>query len=271
MSRVNDTRIRRQVWLIITTAVVICAGLRVALGPFPQDPSYHLLADTRTLLDAIPRAGDVLTNLAILAAGLFGLALRPRMTIAAEERTALHVLIAATLLTAVGSAYYHWAPANATLAWDRLPLAIVLVSVLALVMADRVHSLFAREALWPLTVLAAVSVVVWSVSEAMGRGDLLLYLVVRVGAGITIALLVIFRRPRHTGTRWLVAALIGELLMAAFERLDHEIFRLTGGLVSGHSLKHVMVGVALGFVFWWLRTRRPLFQESPEKQVTNHG
>jgi hypothetical protein len=55
----------------------------------------------------------------------------------------------------------------------------------------------------------------------------------------------------------LVAALIGEILMATLERLDHRIFELIGW-VSGHSLKHVMVGVALGCVFWWLRARRPL-------------
>ena len=258
MSRVSDVQVRRQVWLIVAAAVVLYGLLRLLFGPLPQDPSFHLLADTRTFLGFIPRAGDVLTNLAILAAGLFGLALRDRMTVAPEERTALNVLIAATILTAFGSVYYHWAPANPTLVWDRLPLVIVLVSVVALVLADRVHPLFARQGIWPLTALAVVSVIVWGVSEAMGRGDLLLYLVVRVGAGIAIALLVILRRPRHTGTKWLVAALICEVLMAALEWLDHEIFRLTGGLISGHSLKHMIVGVALGLVFWWLRVRRPL-------------
>jgi hypothetical protein len=262
MARVNDARVRRQVWLIIATTLVLYGLLRAALGPIPQDPSYHLLADTRMFLGVIPRAGDVLTNLAILAAGLFGLALRPRMTVAPEEQAAVNVLIAATLLTALGSAYYHWAPANATLAWDRLPLAIILMSVLALVMSDRMHPLFARHGIWPLAALAVAGVVLWGASEAMGKGDLLLYLIVRVGAGIAIALLVILRRPRYTGTRWLVVALLCELLMAVLERLDHQVFHLTGGWVSGHSLKHIMVGVALGCVFWWLRARRPLAEKT---------
>jgi hypothetical protein len=262
MARVNDAQARRQVWLIIATALVLYGLLRAALGPIPQDPSYHLLADTRTFLGVIPRAGDVLTNLAILAAGLFGLALRPRMTVAPEEQVALNVLIAATLFTALGSGYYHWAPTNSTLVWDRLPLAIILMSVLALVMGDRMHPLFARHGIWPLAALAVAGVVLWGASEAMGKGDLLLYLIVRVGAGIAIALLVILRRPRYTGTKWLVIALLCELLMAALERLDHQVFHLTGGWVSGHSLKHIMVGVALGFVFWWLRARRPLAEKT---------
>jgi hypothetical protein len=262
MSRVGDTQVRRQVWLIIAAVLVLYGLLRMSFGPLPQDPSYHLLADTRTFLGVIPRAGDALTNLAILVSGLFGLALRSRMTVAPEERPALNMRIAATILTTFGSAYYHWAPSNATLVWDRLPLAIVLISVLALVMGDRLHPLFARHGIWPMTALALASVIVWGISETMGQGDLLLYLIVRVGAGIAIALLVILRRPRHTGTRWLVAALIGEILMAALERHDHEIFQLTNGWVSGHNLKHVMVGVALGFVFWWLRVRKPLGEKA---------
>ena len=45
--------------------------------------------------------------------------------------------------------------------------------------------------------------------------------------------------------------------MVTFERLDHQIFALTGGLASGHNLKHVAVGIALVCVFNWLARRRP--------------
>jgi hypothetical protein len=257
MGRVNDTQVRHSVWLGIAAVVVLYGALRLLLGPVPQDTSYHLLADTRTCLGFIPRAGDVLSNLAILAAGVFGLALRSRMTVAPEERAAVNVLVAATLLTALGSAYYHWAPTNETLVWDRLPLGVILVSILALVMADRLHPLYARHGIWPLTALVAAGIALWAVSESMGKGDLILYLIVRIGAGISILALLVFGRPRHTGTRWLVLALLCELIMAAFERLDYPIFQWTGW-VSGHSLKHVMVGVALALVFWWLRSRRAL-------------
>ena len=259
MNDVDDAaRVRRQIWLILVAVVALYGLLRLSFGPLPQDPAYHLLADMRTCLGIIPRAGDVLTNLAILASGLFGLALRTRMTVALEERSAVNVLIAASILTAFGSAYYHWAPAHATLVWDRLPLSIVLMTVLALVMADRVHPLFARVAVWPFAALGVASVILWGVSEAMGQGDLLLYLILRIGTGVAIAFLLILRQPRHTGTKWLVAALVCEVFMAIFERFDHEVFRLTGGLASGHNVKHVMAGVGLAFVFWWLRSRTML-------------
>jgi hypothetical protein len=64
------------------------------------------------------------------------------------------------------------------------------------------------------------------------------------------------RQPRHTGTIWLVAAIIAEIVMAVFEAFDHEVFRLTGGVASGHSLKHVVAGVGLACVFGWLRARK---------------
>lgn len=263
MNYTNDAaQVRRQVWLIIGAVIVVYGLVRLSFGPLPQDPAMHLLADTRTLLGVIPHAGDVLTNLAILAAGLFGLALRTRMTVAPEARAAVNVLVAASILTAFGSAYYHWAPTNATLIWDRIPITMVLMPLLVLVMADRVHPLFARHALWPFTALGAASAILWGVSEEMGQGDVRLYLIIRIGTAIAIAFLLILRKPRQTGTIWLVAALACEIVMAVFERFDHEVFRLTGGLASGHNVKHVMVGVALAFVFWWLRSRVTLTGKS---------
>jgi hypothetical protein len=243
---------------MLGAAVALYGLLRLTLGPLPQDPAYHTLADTRTGPAGLPSAGDIITNLAILAAGLFGLALRSRMNVAPEECTAADVLIAAVILTAFGSSYYHLAPANATLIWDRLPIALVLMALLALVLADRVHPLFAREALWPFTGLGIASVLFWAASGAMGQEDLLLYLIVRVGAGAAIVLLLILRPPRHSGTVWLVAAMLCEVAMAISERLDHDVFRLTGGIVSGHNLKHVLAGIALACVFWWLRARKTL-------------
>lgn len=270
----NDTsdaaRIRRQVWLMLGAAIALYGVLRLTLGPLPQDPAYHLLADTRTLRGVVPRAGDILTNLAILAAGLFGIALRSRMNVAQEARTAVDVLIAASILTAFGSAYYHLAPENATLIWDRMGIAVVLTSLLVIVMADRVHPRFAREALWPFTGLGVASVALWGVSEAMGREDLLLYLFVRIGAGAAIVFLLILRPPRHTGTVWLVAAMLCEVAMAIFERLDHQVFALTGGFASGHNVKHVLAGIALAFVFWWLRVRKTLpHRASPQPSPRN--
>jgi hypothetical protein len=227
------------------------------LGPLPQDPAYHLFADVRKCFGFIPRAGDVLTNLAILAAAVYGLLLRPRMNVTPDERPAADLLIVGAFLTAAGSAYYHWDPRNATLVWDRLPMMLAFPPILVLVLADRVNPAFARRALWPLTAFALASVLWWTFSEAIGEEDVRLYFMVRVLLAVAILVLVVFRPSRYTGTGWLVGAIVGEGAMMTFERLDHQIFALTGGLASGHNLKHLAVGIALVCVFNWLARRRP--------------
>lgn len=243
-------RARRQTWGLIGIALVLYALLRVSLGPLPQDPAYHVFADLR-VCGAIPRAGDVLTNLAILAAGIAGVALWRRVHLEPEERPAYALLVASMVLTAAGSAYYHWAPSDARLVWDRLPLALTLMALLVMVMADRIDIAFARAAWWPFSLLGASSVLWWSAS-----GDLLLYLVVRVGAGAMIACLLLLRPGRYSGVGWLWAALVLDVVMTVSERLDSAIFATTRGIASGHNIKHVLAGALLGCILVWLVRRR---------------
>ena len=253
----GERSVERQVAFALAGVLVLYALARLAFGPVPQPPSYHLLADGRILAGAVPHAGDVLTNLSILAAGLLALALGPRMNVSPAERPAVLLLIAGTFLTAAGSAYYHWAPGNATLVWDRLPMMLTIPPVLVLVLADRVDPRFARAALSPFVVFATTSVVWWAASGAMGREDALLYLMVRVLMPLAILLLVLLRPSRHTASGWLVAAIVCEGAAFLFERFDHQTYAATGGIASGHNLKHVVVAVALACVFAWLRFRRP--------------
>jgi len=247
-------RARWQSWGLVGIALALYAMLRFYFGPLPQDPAYHVLADTR-VCGPIPRAGDVLTNLAILAAGLAGVALRGRVHVAADERAAYALLVAGMLLTALGSAYYHWAPSDARLVWDRLPMTLVLAALVTLVLADRVDPAFARAAWLPLTLLGVASVLWWALTDRLGKDDLLLYLVVRIGTGLLIICLCLLRRGRHTHIGWLVAALALDILMTLSERFDREIFTATHMVLSGHNIKHLLAGALLGCLLMWLMQR----------------
>ncbi len=248
-------RARWQSWGLVGIGLAIYALLRLLFGPLPQDPSYHLFADNR-VCGPIPRAGDVLTNLAILAAGLSGLALWKRVNIAPDERPAYTLLVAGMLFTAFGSAYYHWDPSDARLVWDRLPMTLVMAAIAALVLADRVQPAFARVAWPPFALLGIASVLWWRWSDRFGKDDLWLYLVVHGGVGLLIILLCVFRKGRHSHIGWLVAALALDILMILSERFDHEIFAATNMLVSGHNLKHVLAGALLGCLLMWLVQRK---------------
>lgn len=253
----GERHVEREVAFALAGVLVLYVLARLAFGPVPQPASYHLLADERILAGAVPHAGDVLTNLAILAAGLLAIALHPRMSLSPGERPVALMLIAGTFLTAAGSAYYHWAPSNATLVWDRLPMMLTIPPALVLVLADRLDPRFARAAFLPFVVFATASVVWWATSGTIGREDVLLYLMVRILMPLTVLVLVVFKPSRYTASGWLIAAIVCEGMAFFFERFDYQTYAATGGIASGHNLKHVTVGVALACFFAWLRFRRP--------------
>jgi len=252
----SRTRARMQTWGLIGIALALYGVLRFVFGPLPQDPSYHILADIRRY-GPIPCAGDVLTNLSILAAGIAGLFLRRRVHVEREERAAYALLVAGMLLTALGSAYYHWVPGDARLVWDRLPMTLVLAALLTFLLADRVDPVFATVALWPIAALGTASVLWWAWTRWQGADDLRLYLIVRIGTGVAIACLLLLRRGRYSGAGWLWAALVLDVVMTVAERLDNEIYSATGMFVSGHNVKHVLAGVLLGCTLAWLLLRQP--------------
>ena len=251
-------------WGLIGAVVGLYAALRLVFGPLPQDPAYHVLADLRRC-GPIPRAGDVLTNLSILAAGIAGLVMWRSVHVEPEERAAYTLLVAGMLLTAIGSAYYHWSPGDARLVWDRLPMTLVLAALLTLLLADRIDPLVASVSLWPVTALGVASVLWWAWTRLQGADDLLLYLIVRVGTGLAIGCLLLLRRGRYSGAGWLWAALALDVVMTVAERLDQQIYTATASVVSGHNVKHLLAGVLLGCTLAWLARRKRIF--SPQTAV----
>jgi hypothetical protein len=83
--------------------------------------SGYKFADSRGV-GVLPNAIDVLSNLAFLIAGAFGLRLASRAPL--PQQASLHLFAMGLVLTALGSAYYHWAPTDKTLLWDRLPMTL---------------------------------------------------------------------------------------------------------------------------------------------------
>ncbi len=244
--------------------LALVAALVAALIPaVPQDPAYHRMADSRTLL-GVPNGLNVLSNLAFVVVGALGLwSLRGAGAdggarfIKRSERWPYAVFFAGVLLTGLGSAYYHAAPDNARLVWDRLPLAATLMSLFAASITERL-SVRAGLILLPVFVaLGLASVLQWYAGEFHGRGDLRLYGVVQFYPMLAISLLLLLRGPRYTGDGWLLGSLGFYALAKAFEALDGAIFDL-GHAVSGHTLKHLVAALAGWAVWRMLLTRQPV-------------
>ncbi|HEY7203682.1 MAG TPA: alkaline phytoceramidase [Methylomirabilota bacterium] len=248
---------------LIGGLAVVATGAALLVPPIPQDPAYHHLADARALL-GIPNALNVLSNAAFVLVGILGL----RFILAPGgvpghafedpgERWPYVVVFAGLLLTGFGSAYYHWAPGNARLAWDRLPLAITVMGLLDATIADRVGVRPALRLLAPLVALAVISVGYWHVTEQRGAGDLRLYALVQFYPLVAVPLLLWLLPPRYTRGGHLLAAAAIYALAKVPELLDRWFLSVTG-VVSGHTLKHLLAALAGYCVLRMLEQRRPI-------------
>jgi len=232
------------------------AGVLFLFPAFTLDPSYHLFADGRTVL-GVPNGLNVLSNLPFAIVGLAGIwsllsgAAQLRHT---SERPPWLVLFVGVALTSIGSSWYHLDPSNESLLWDRLPMAIGFMGLLAAVVAERVQPRAGILLLGPAVAFGLASVLYWFFTERAGAGDLRPYAIVQGGPLLVILLLMALFPSPYTRS----LALLGALAMYGLAKLaeigDAWIWGL-GGVVSGHTLKHLLSAAAIGILVWMLVRR----------------
>jgi hypothetical protein len=245
----------RTVLLIGVTLVAI--GLALFLPATPQPTAYHDFADKR-LAYGIENFLDVASNAAFAFAGIVGLVLvlRRRTCFASPaERLPYLVFCIGVLMTAAGSCYYHLKPNNETLFWDRLPMTIAFMSLIAAQIVDRIDVRAGLLALVPMLLVGIGSVVYWIVTERQGQGNVVPYAVLQAYAVIVLLKLAAIHPSRYSHGAAIYVVFLGYLLAKVFEHYDRQIFELTGS-VSGHTLKHVVAGLAGIPVAWMLWRRR---------------
>lgn len=216
------------------------------IGPIPQPTAYNHFADQRSWV-GIKHAANVLSNIPIALAGLWGLFLlctsgKVQFKNKRERWPWLGVSIG-LFLTALGSSYYHLQPDNFRLVWDRVPLSIIFTSYVAALICERINALWGL-CLWPvLLVMGFISVWLWYISEVNGASDLRLYLEIQALALLTTLIMLLTPSPyNRSGDIGIVILLFG--LARLLEMYDHRIYQFSEGIMSGHTLKHVAAGLA---------------------------
>ncbi len=229
----------------------------------PQPLSYHHFADQRSFL-GVRNFGDVASNVPFAVIGLWGLGFLLRSNavslrqhfIDERERWPYRFVFAGLVLTALGSSYYHLDPSNARLVWDRLPMTMVFMALLAAVITERVR-LNVGLCLLPILLVAGIgSVLQWYASELRGAGDLRPYATVQVYSGLVLLIAFVFpARYDRDADLWVVIAFY--VVAKVFELLDKPIFSLVH-IISGHTLKHLAAAGAGYWILRMLRKRRPV-------------
>lgn len=243
--------------LLFTVGVVIAA---IFFPRIPQPLSYHDFADQRGWL-GIPNFWDVFSNVLFAIAGAWGLIFLAgrngkKTFIDKRERWAYIFVFLGLLLTALGSSYYHLAPDNARLVWDRLPMALAFMGLVAAMLSERISVPVGFYVLPVLLFVGVASVLVWWESEARGAGDLRFYAGVQVYAVLVLPILLLLP-PRYTRSLDFVVVFSFYVLAKVFETADRAIFHLDHGTISGHTLKHLAAGIAGFWILHMLQTRKP--------------
>ena len=248
--------------LIAGAVFAVCAVI-FTQPPIPQDPTYHDFVDT-TAVAGIANFNDVASNLPVLLVGVFGLAFTSgqwrdsRCFPAPACALPWLAFFAGVALTACGSAYYHLAPDNARLVWDRAPLAVAFMALLAAVIAERIDIRAGVVFLLPLIGFGIFSVVYWSITETAGSGDLRYYAAAQFGTLIAVVLMVWLLPAPCTRGSDIYVAVLWYVLAKLLEDSDQLVFSWVS--VSGHTLKHMAAAAGIFWVLRMLRRRqcRPL-------------
>ena len=254
------TRERRLRLLAVLTVAFV--ALVLFRPPIPQDRAYHDFADQRALA-GIPHALNVVSNLALVLAGLYGLVAHSRPTRAGStafempaESIPYAALFLAVSLTGLGSAYYHLAPDTPRLFWDRLPMSVAFMAYLAVALGERIDRRTGLVVLLPLIVAGVLSVLYWRASEVAGAGDLRYYVVVQAYPALFVLLMVLLLPSPYTHGRMFLTVTAFYLLAKLAEIGDDAIYSL-GQVVSGHTLKHFFAAAAALWLTRMLRLRGP--------------
>lgn len=241
------------------------------VDPVPQPADYHEFADARVFL-RVPNFWNVASNLPFLIFGIAGIRLiltERSLMILPSLRHAWIILFIGITLTAFGSGWFHLAPRNDTLYWDRLPMTIAFMPLLAIIIGEHVSERLAAKLTWPLLFIGISSVLWWDYTESIGAGDLRLYGLVQFLPMLLIPAVRIMYQSVFDTARFYWIALMLYALAKIFEQLDGVVFG-AGELISGHSIKHVVASLVPIVLIHGLRMRR--YRESPvsaDNQITS--
>jgi len=251
---------RAGAWVLV--AFTLAVGAVAMLAPrIPQPQSYHNFADQRGWL-GIHDFGNVASNLLFAVAGAWGLIFLLRKSkqecfVESRERWAYVLVFLGLFLTAFGSGYYHLAPDNARLVWDRLPMTLAFMGLVSAMISERL-SVPAGFYLLPILVLIGTgSVVWWGHTETVRASDLRFYAAVQVYAVLILPVLLLLP-PRYTRSSDFAVVFSFYVLAKIFETEDRQIFSLDRHTISGHTLKHLAAGAAGFWILMMLQKRRPI-------------
>jgi hypothetical protein len=254
-----------RIWFVIGITVLAVAAA-LLIPAMPQPLAYHDFADHREAF-GVHNFLDVGSNIAFFIVGVVGLVVtmgrRARFQFSIE-RWPYVIFFLGVLTTAAGSSYYHLAPDNETLFWDRLPMTVAFMALVSSQIVDRINIRAGLALLLPMLMLGAASVVYWRVTERAGVGNVMPYGILQGYSVVILLLLAALTPSRYTRGNYVYWVFTWYVLSKLLETFDAEVLKL-GHVVSGHTLKHFAAAIA-GVAVCLMLTRRTLIETDPRRE-----
>lgn len=220
---------------ILVVLLLIAAAALYWNPPIHQDPHYHAFQG--------PKSPIVWSNLAFALAGLAGLYHWRRAEWKPYNDKLPWLLFALSgPLIAAGSAYYHLNPNDATLVWDRIPMTLAFMPLVAAILAPKLTI--------PLTLIGPATVLYWQQT-----GDLRPYVLVQFFPILAISLKLIADAVPYTHTTRLWQMILLYSFAKLAEYFDAGLLAATA--LSGHTWKHLIAALALYLPLRMLTERQP--------------
>lgn len=251
----TDALAQRCALAILLAALVATAVGLLAWGPVPLVAATHAYADERSAF-GLANAWNVLANVPLLAAALYGLRVESRSPAPLWLRRSRQAFHACVGFGAVAAAIYHLAPGHALYLVTQAAMAAGFLMLTGAMLGERVHPGFASPlmlgaaALSPI-VAAGAAVLVGSPGPTDLRPLLLLQivpvLVVPAGA-LTLP------GSQTRAADWIVLLVIYTLAQAC-HLADATILAGTGSVLSGHTLMHLGFALATAWLAYCTASR----------------
>lgn len=243
---------------IFTTFIVATILIVMLFVPeIPQDLAYHNFADQRAML-GVPNLLNVLSNIIFLVVGISGvvyLLKKPTVGLITELYSAYLIFFIGIFFVGIGSSYFHIAPSNQTLIWDRLPMTIAFMAFFSIILAEFVSLKLGKWLLLPLLVVGIFSVWYWNYTEQLGAGDLRLYALVQFLPMLLIPIILVVYPSKFTHKNLFWFFLAFYVLAKILEEFDEGFYQVLS-IVSGHSLKHVAASLGCGVFLYQIKKRQ---------------
>ena len=226
--------------------------------PIAQDPHYHLFADERFFL--IPYYQNVISNLIFIFVGFYAAVEIDFSKYSKRENLYLLTLVIGIFFTGFGSMYYHLNPTTETLFWDRVPMSLgfagftswILSKTIFLKIKDKNYDLYFFAFLFTLSL---GSVVYWSYTELLQRGDLRFYYIAQFGSILTTLLVVLLYDKNLYPQKACLSLFLFYVLAKVVEAYDRMAYDFSGHIISGHALKHLTAGLGCFLFLYYLKKR----------------